>query len=111
MTLQVRLDEPVRRQVHLRPLPAQILGNLGRLRDGRVEAEDLVVLGILRDAVAELRSLLLLVSVVPAIVWIVRLEVLEDSRFHRLADIVHHGRAAFQDAPHPMMGGGHPREG
>lgn len=110
MTLQVRLDEPVRRQVHLRPLPAQILGNLGRLRDGRVEAEDLVVLGILRDAVAELRSLLLLVSVA-AIVGVVRLEVLEHSRLHRLADVVHHGWATLQDAPHAMVGGGHSREG
>ena len=111
MTLQVRLDEPVRRQVHLRPLPAQILGNLGRLRDGRVEAEDLVVLGILRDAVAELRSLLLLLISVAAVVWVVRLEVLEDPRLHRLADVVHRGRATLQDAPHAMMGGGHPRQG
>mmetsp|Transcript_7901 Transcript_7901/g.21952 ORF Transcript_7901/g.21952 Transcript_7901/m.21952 type:complete len:335 (-) Transcript_7901:124-1128(-) len=110
VALQVRFNEAVRRQVHLGPLPAQILGNLGRLRDGRVEAEDLVVLGIRMDAGPELRLLLLLESIVPAIVRVVRLEILEDPRLHRLADVVHHGRAAFQDAPHAVMRCGHPRE-
>ncbi len=64
------------------------------------------------DAGAELRGLLLLLlkSIVPTIVGVVGLEILEDSRLHRLADVVHHGRAAFEDAPHPMMRCGHPRQ-